>query len=86
MESAGLFQDGRQRETWDKGCCAGAFTRRTPGISSRRNCPESFTAGWIQLGEPEEIYPPADIHRAQQLLLGDQIGWHCAQDYSEEFI
>lgn len=78
METTGLLQDGRQQETWDEGHCVGALTRCPPGISSRGNGPEPVAAGWIQLGEPEEICSPADFHRPQQLLLGDQIRWHRA--------
>lgn len=86
METTGLLQDGRQQETEDEGHRAGALARSPPGISSRGNGREPVAAGWIQLGEPEEIRPPADVHRPQQLLLGDQIRRHCAQNYSQEFI
>ena len=89
MESAGLLQDqdGRQQqEAGEEGHRAGAPARRAPGSSSRANGPEPVPAGRIQLGEPEEIHSPADVHRPQQLLLGDQAGWHRAQNHSQEFI
>lgn len=71
-----LLEDGRQRETGDEGHCAGALACCPPRTSSRGNGPEFITAGWIQLGKPEKIRSPADLHRPQQLLLGDQIRWN----------
>lgn len=55
-------------------------------MPSGRNGSQPVAAGWLQLGEPEEVHSPSDIHRYEQLLLGDQIGWNRAQKHSPDFI
>lgn len=80
------LRDGRTQETWDEGHRAGAAARRPAGLPSRGDGSKPLAVGWLQLGEPKEIRSPADVHGPEQLLLGDPVGWHCAQNYGQELI
>lgn len=82
-----MLQNGQRRQKIGlEGHGAGAPPRRPPGTPHWGNGPEPVATGWIQLGEPEKIRSPADVHGPQQLLLGDQIRRDCAQNHNQEFI
>lgn len=61
-EASILLYDGRKQKSRDEGRCAGAPARCPPGVSSGGNGSEPVAAGRFQLGEPEEVHSPADIH------------------------
>lgn len=79
-------RDGRKQETRDERGRAGPAARRPPGLPPWPDGSEPIAVGWLQLGEPEEVRPPADVYGPEQLLSGDPPGWHRAQNHGQEFL
>lgn len=70
----------------DEGHYAGARSRRSAGVFCPGSGPRPVPARQLQLGEPEEVHSPADLHGCLQLLPGDKTGWHRAQSYQQDII